>query len=111
MRHLVFLRVLFFLPVFFRLTAGYAQGVDPEPRTLSHAQITALFNDSVKSVYKIKYPIYQVYKYADRSGQYVCVLMESNDSIVKNEAGKYDTSNHFIRALDLKVDNGTYDPR
>jgi hypothetical protein len=67
----------------------------------------ALFNDSVKRAFKIDYPIFQVFKYADRSGQYFCVLTESFDSAGTNEEGKPDTLHHSIRAIDLKADGGS----
>lgn len=67
---------------------------------LSAGQTQAVFTDPVKRALKISYPIFRVYQYADRSGQYYCVLTESRDSVTE----KADTVNHFIRAVTCKIE-------
>jgi hypothetical protein len=69
-------------------------------KILSQSQTKAIFTDSIKKELKINYPIFRVYKYADKSGEFLCVLTESNDSIDNNK----DTFNHSIKAINLKVD-------
>ncbi|MHA4809356.1 M949_RS01915 family surface polysaccharide biosynthesis protein [Flavitalea flava] len=95
--------ILLFL-TFFTPNFLCAQKIGPGYEILSRTQITTLLNDSVKKEFKINYPVFRVYKYEDKSGQYLCVLSESNDSIAKGE-DKVDTFNHSIKAINLKIDN------
>jgi hypothetical protein len=69
-------------------------------------EIRTIFSDSIKKAFKIGYPIYRAYKYADSSGQYYCVLTESNDSFTVTDEHKPDTAHYSIRAVDLKMDHG-----
>src|SRR5579872_7290449 len=82
-----------------------AQQNKPASEILSRTQVVSIFTDSVKQAFKINFPIIRVYKYADRSGQYFCVLTETMDSIVKDDEGGYDTLHHAIRAINLKSDS------
>jgi|SRR5215469_3948642 len=61
-----------------------------------------MFTDTVKKDLKINLPIFRVYKYADKSGEFVCVLTESDDSISNDK----DTFSHSIKAVNLRIDNG-----
>lgn len=47
---------------------------------------------------KITYPIFRVYNYSDKSGSFLLVFTESNDSI-----GDKDTFNHSIKAINIKI--------
>jgi|GEM_PF-5108731 len=92
-----------FLPaIFLTVFTGRSQQPHPIVRVLSKAEIQTTINDSVKSGFKLSFPISQVYKYTDNSGTYFCVLMESNDSIGLTE-GKTDTFSRNIKAVDLKL--------
>ncbi len=66
----------------------------------------AFINDSAKTTFKLGFPISRVYKYTDKSGTYLCVLMESNDSTGLTE-GKTDTFSRTIKAIDLRLDGHT----
>lgn len=66
--------------------------------------VQTTFNDSVKKDFKVNFPIFRVYKYTDRSGEYYCILAESRDSI-DNEK---DTFNHSIKAINLKFESGKF---
>ncbi len=85
-----------------------AQQIRPSSEILSENQVTSIFNDSIKKAFKIDFPIFRVYKYVDRSGQYLCVLTETIDSTFINDEHQNDTLHHSIRAVALKVDAGRY---
>ena len=87
--------------------SGHSQEQHPIVKVLSTAEIKTALNDSVKTEFKLNFPISQVYKYIDKSGTYFCVLMESNDSIGLTE-GKTDTFSCSIKAVDLKVDGSHF---
>lgn len=89
-----------FLLTFFNLTLLEAQQKSSASELLTHKQIETIFTDSIKKEFKINYPIFKVYKYTDKSGNFLCILTESNDSIVNNK----DTFNHSIKAINLKID-------
>ena len=72
-------------------------------KILSSNEIKKILSDSVKKEMKISYPIIRVYKYSDKSGEFLCVLTESNDSISDK-----DTFNHNIKAINIKVDKGKF---
>ncbi|HVU59160.1 MAG TPA: hypothetical protein VHD83_29060 [Puia sp.] len=72
----------------------------PAPRASS------VIDDSVKKAFDINSFIFRVYKYTDTSGQYFCVLTESNDSFATTDEGKPDTAHYRIRAVNLRSDNG-----
>jgi hypothetical protein len=73
-------------------------------RILFSPEIQTIFTDSIKKSFNIKYPIFRVYNYADKSGDYYCVLTESRDSI----SNEKDPFNHSISAVDLKYDKGRF---
>ena len=87
--------------IFFNLSGINAQQKLLQSEILSKEQVQTIFADSVRKEFKLNYPIFRVYKYSDKSGKYLCVLTESNDSI-DNEK---DTFNHSIKAVNLRIDN------
>jgi hypothetical protein len=89
-----------FILTFLNLTLLEAQQKSSTSEILSLKQIQTIFTDSIKNKFKINYPIFRIYKYTDKSGDFLCVLTESTDSITSNK----DTFNHSIKAINLKVD-------
>lgn len=83
----------------FFLTYSYAQNSAVTSEILTHQQVAGLFSDSICQSLNITFPIFRVYRYADQSGQYYCVLTESRD---KTGPGK-DTINHKIKAFNFKA--------
>lgn len=98
MRH-----IIFFLIVLTGLTNAFAQKTFVASDTLSSAQVTELFPDNVRKSFNINFPIYRVYTYSDKSGQYYCVLTESRNVITADN----DTFNHKIKAINVKANKGT----
>src|SRR5260370_35695617 len=66
------------------LTFGTAQQNSPKSELLPASRVAAIFTDSVKKEFRLNYPIFRVYRYVDRSGEYYCVLTESSDSILND---------------------------
>jgi len=85
-----------------------AQQKGPTSEILSPAQVKKIFNDTVKKEFKINYPIFRVYRYVDKSGEFLCVLTESDDSTDhETDASGHtitDTFSRAIKAINLKVD-------
>ena len=71
---------------------------------MTRKQIETIFTDSIKKEFKINYPIFKVYKYSDKSGDFLCILTESNDSIFNNK----DTFNQSIKAINMKIDKNNF---
>lgn len=90
-----------FLLAFPCFTVLRAQKASLRNGVLSSTQAQTLLTDSIKREFNITYPIFRVYKYADKSGNYYCVLTESRDSI----SNEKDTFNRSLRAIYLKYDN------
>jgi hypothetical protein len=65
-------------------------------------EVTQIFTATVKSQFNIQYPIFRVYKYIDKAGQFYTVLTESRDSIGSNK----DTISFNVKAVTLKSENG-----
>lgn len=62
----------------------------------------SFLTDSLKQVFRLSFPVHYVYRYSDKSGNYFCVLTESQDSV-----GQQKDSFHFkIRAVNLKQETG-----
>ncbi|KAA2238833.1 hypothetical protein F0L74_21705 [Chitinophaga agrisoli] len=80
-----------------------AQTSFPAPVILSSAKAAALITDNVRQEFKMSYPIYRVYQYADQSGQYYCVLTESRNTVTE-----HDTINQRIKAVNLKMVDGKF---
>ena len=102
-----FILQIFCLITLFASLSLQAQQKNAVSEVLSHHQVLSIINDSVKKAFNIDMPIFRVYKYTDTSGQYFCVLTESNDSFAIIE-GEPDTAHHTIRAIDLKLENGKF---
>jgi len=102
-------RVTFIFLIAFLLAGAIVHGQQPPTAVgiLSGAEIKVLFNDSAKREFKLSFPISQVYQYTDRSGTYLCVLMESNDSTGLTE-GKTDTFSRNIKAVGLRLNGSTF---
>lgn len=69
---------------------------------LMPADQTTFLTDSLKLLFRIQYPVNNVYRYTDRSGTYYCVLTESRDSIIPSK----DTFHFRIRAVNLRQESG-----
>lgn len=66
---------------------------------------TTWLTDSLKQIFRLSYPVNQVYHYSDRSGNFFCVFTESRDSIIPSK----DTLHFRIRAVNLKQEpNGQF---
>ncbi len=60
--------------------------------------MTQLFPDSVRKSLNIHFPIFRVYKYADKAGLYYCILTESRNQITADK----DTFNYKIKAINVR---------
>lgn len=69
---------------------------------LPEKEVAQIFTPAVKSQFNIQYPIFRVYKYIDKAGQFYTVLTESRDSIGSNK----DTISFNVKAVTLKNENG-----
>jgi hypothetical protein len=98
-RHILF---LFF--GFICLTTAFAQKTTVNSEILTPRHVTELFPDSIRKSLNINFPIFRVYKYADKTGQYYCVLTESRNEITADK----DTINQKIKAINVKDDNGSF---
>jgi len=94
---------MFLLIVLTCLTNSFAQQPLVTTDTLTSVQVTELFPGTVRKSFNINFPIYRVYRYSDKSGQYYCVLTESRDVITADN----DTFNYKIKAINLKVNKGS----
>ncbi len=92
---------LCFFWTFFNLTLLKAQPSSSTNELLTAKQTETIFTNLLKQELKIDYPIFKVYKYTDKSGDFFCVLTESNDSIGNDK----DTFNQSIKAINLKIVN------
>jgi hypothetical protein len=86
------------------LTNSFAQKKTVTSEIFSAKQVADLFPDTVRKTLNINFPIFKVYKYADKSGQYYCILTESKNAITADK----DTLKHKIKAINVKVDNGSF---
>lgn len=99
MRHISSIAFTFFL-----FAASYAQKKTVTTEILTTKQVTQLLPDSIRKNLHINYPIFRVYKYGDKGGQYYCILTESQDEITAEN----DTTNYRIKAVNVKNDNGSF---
>ncbi|MGH2564736.1 MAG: hypothetical protein ACRDE5_09490, partial [Ginsengibacter sp.] len=97
-------KLLCFLLTFPCLTIVKAQQPLLTSTIPSSRQTQILLTDSIKKEFNINYPIFRIYNYIDKSGNYYCVLTESRDSI----GNEKDTFNRSLKAIDLKYDNGKF---
>jgi hypothetical protein len=95
--------IISFLIIMVNAVYSFAQQ-PPAAEILSSRQVTTLLTDSLKQAFNLRYPVYKIYQYSDRSGLYYCVLTESRDSISIEK----DTFNRSIRAVTLKIDHGKW---
>ena len=98
MRYLLLLIIVLAGP-----TNAFAQKTLADSNTLTPTQVAELLTGTVRKSFNINFPIYRVYRYADKSGQYYCVLTESRDVITADN----DTFNYKIKAINLKVNKGS----
>jgi hypothetical protein len=97
---------LYLIAPFFAGSMVHGQQPYPPASVLSSAEIKTILTDSAKKEFKLSFPISQVCKYTDKSGNYFCVFMESNDSTGLT-AEKPDTFSRNIRAVDLRLVGNT----
>jgi len=81
-----------------------AQNYTTFSEKLDESKQAKLFTAEKNIQLGIKYPIFRVYEYRDKTGIYYCVLTESRDKI----DSKGDTTNYKIQALNYKVQNGEW---
>jgi hypothetical protein len=86
------------------LTTAFGQKTTVISEILTAKQVTELFPDSIRKILNVSFPILRVYRYADKTGKYYCILTESRNEIT---AGK-DTINHKIKAINVKADKGSF---
>ncbi|WP_394342829.1 M949_RS01915 family surface polysaccharide biosynthesis protein [Lacibacter luteus] len=85
-------------------TDAFAQKATLPSEILTSKQVTELFPDTVRKTLNINFPIFRVYKYSDKAGQYYCILSESRNVISVDK----DTFSHNIKAINVKADNGSF---
>jgi hypothetical protein len=86
------------------LTTVFAQKAAITYEILTSKQVLDLFPDTVRKKLDINFPIFRVYKYADKTGQYYCILTESRNEITADK----DTINRKIKAINVKADKGLF---
>lgn len=84
--------------------AAFAQHSPVSSEIISAKQIAVVINPSIKETLKLTYPIRRVYHYTDKSGEYYCILTESEDSTNSD----HDILHFHIRAVDVRVDTGGF---
>lgn len=89
-------------------TNTFAQKATVTSEILTAKQVAKVFSSSIREELGINFPIFRVYKNADKTGQYYCVLTESRDSINNTKNAFHNTFNHNIKAINLKFDNGEF---
>lgn len=87
-------KFLFKIAYFFIPLLSFAQVTDNK-KLLSAIHTQEIFTESVKNQHGIKYPIFRVYQFDDKSGQNLIVLTESFDGITSNK----DSLHHNIKAF------------
>jgi hypothetical protein len=86
------------------LTNIIAQKPAVTSKILTSKEIKDVFNDEVLTMLNITFPIFRVYKYTDKSGEYYCLLTESRNQITSDK----DTLNHKIKSVNVKSANGSF---
>ena len=99
MRHILFL--IFSIVC---LTTAFGQQTTVSFEILTTKQATELFPDSIRKSLNVRFPIFKVYRYADKTGEYYCILTESRNEITADK----DTLNHQIKATNVKADKGSF---
>lgn len=85
-------------------TNSFAQKRSVISEIISAKQVAELFPDTVCKALETNYPIFRVYRYSDKTGQYYLVLTESRNVITADK----DTFNHKIKAINVKADNSSF---
>lgn len=88
-------------------TKSFAQNAVSTAELLTDKQVSALLPDALRTKLGINFPIFNVYKYVDKAGQYYCVLTESQDVINDDKDAFNKMSNYKIKAINFKSENGT----
>ena len=86
------------------MATAFGQKTTVSFEILTTKQATELFPDSIRKGLNISFPIFRVYKYADKTGKYYCILTESRNEITADK----DTLNHQIKATNVKADKGSF---
>lgn len=86
------------------LVSTCAQKPAVSSQQLSSKQIGEVFPDELRKKLGITLPIFKVYKYDDKSGQFYCVLTESRTSITEEN----DTLNNTIKAINFRYQDGKF---
>ena len=86
------------------LTTAFGQKTNVKSEILTSKQVSELFPDTIRKKLDITFPIFRVYKNADKSGLYYCLLTESRDEVTADK----DTFNHKIKAINVKFDIGSF---
>lgn len=89
-------------------TYAFSQKTTVKTSILTENEIATIFTDSVKKKFNLSFPIFRVYSYADASGQFYSLLMESRDSIYIHHVNKNlkDTFSYKIRSVTFKHEGG-----
>jgi hypothetical protein len=83
---------------------AFAQQLKVTSEILAGKQVNELFPDAVRKKLGLNFPIVKVYKYADQTGQFYCILTESRNEV----NGDKETLSHTIKAVNAKVENGLF---
>lgn len=67
---------------------------------LSPKKVAVIFTDPLKKNLGLTFPIFRVYRYSDKTGQYYFVFTESRDSVGEEN----DTINYKIKGINLKIE-------
>lgn len=97
------LRRFFLLLLMTGISTTYGQQLSPV-QILTPTQANELFPAALRHQLNITFPILRVYKYADKTGQYYCILTESRNEINPN----HDTINLQVKAINVKAVDGTF---
>ncbi len=84
-------------------TCLFSQGQSSNCILLSQKEISDIFNDSLKREYNLENAVLKIYKYSDKSGNYLTILNEiKGPYILLNN----DTPNIKANAINLKNESG-----
>lgn len=78
--------IFFFLKLQFVLVSitGLAQSTTVSSRQLSKTEIDLVLTESIKERYNISFPIYRVYEYQDKLGEFLLVMTEDKFELESN---------------------------
>ncbi|NCI50925.1 hypothetical protein GWC95_13410 [Sediminibacterium roseum] len=99
------MRQIFTLTIaLFCLTNSIAQKSAVTSKILTSKEIREVFNETILKTLNITFPIFRIYKYTDKSGEYYCILAESTDQITNEK----DTLHHKIKSVNVKPVSGSF---